>query len=314
MKAEVAPAAIHRMFAAAAAVALLVAATGAGAAPGHRVVVEPDWLIKPTGDQLERVFPPGAEAAGIGGRIRLSCKVRLDGGVDRCTIDQEDPPGWGFGDAALQLTPMMKLRPKTINGQAVDGGEADIPIRFAVEPDRAPPETVPPPSLAEAAAKDPESLSLARQISDQMAQFDIMPGALRYKFTAYISPLFARGHADPRHLQAITEAFGSTVNDYAKQRRDRLAAALVFRLTRPELVEIAAFMHSPSGRTFAHVFPVALSSSFARDDIASGAFVDALRTSYCAKVTCDDPDLAAFATLNNDFTRRRAPPTAAAKP
>ena len=38
----------------------------------------------------------------------------------------------GFGDAAMKMSKLFKMRPQTKDGQPVDGGTVRIPIRFTL--------------------------------------------------------------------------------------------------------------------------------------------------------------------------------------
>jgi len=71
------------------------------------------------------------------GRVVLVCKVTRAGATEACRVESEDPPGRGFGEAALSMSDEFKLRPRTHNGQSVDGGEVRIPMRFKLPRDRA---------------------------------------------------------------------------------------------------------------------------------------------------------------------------------
>jgi protein TonB len=41
--------------------------------------------------------------------------------------------GAGFGAAAIKLSAYFKMSPRTEDGQAVDGGAVQIPIRFSLQ-------------------------------------------------------------------------------------------------------------------------------------------------------------------------------------
>ena len=118
------------------AVIAVVALGGAVAAwaaqPSPPLITQPDWVEKPTAEDLARYYPPEAVRQGVDGRTMIACDVAASGRLQACTVLMEDPAQYGFGSAALQLAQHFQMRPMSKNGQAVSGGKVRIPIRFSV--------------------------------------------------------------------------------------------------------------------------------------------------------------------------------------
>lgn len=80
---------------------------------GKPLPVEPDrrtWA-KPSGPDLENVFPDAARRAGVGGRSMVECLSKADGTMTDCVVLSEEPADGGFGAAALRATPKFRVRP-----------------------------------------------------------------------------------------------------------------------------------------------------------------------------------------------------------
>jgi TonB family protein len=120
---------ITRALGIAIAVAVLAATPVAALAQGQ-IVTQPDWLRKPSQEDLYRVIPAEAARRGLDGTATIACLVNVDGALYDCKVATENPPGVGFGPAGLALAPAFQMRPMTRDGKAVAGGTVRIPINW----------------------------------------------------------------------------------------------------------------------------------------------------------------------------------------
>ncbi len=86
-------------------------------------------LITTNGDL---VYPNRARAAGKEGYADIQFTVSRTGTVVNPSIISEDPPGWGFGDAAVKTVLRWRYQPKIENGQPVERPGIQVRLRFTL--------------------------------------------------------------------------------------------------------------------------------------------------------------------------------------
>jgi TonB family protein len=62
----------------------------------------------------------------------LTCQITAQGLLTDCTAKDETSGDYGFDKAALGLSTLFRMKPKTVDGKPVDGGTIQIPIIFQV--------------------------------------------------------------------------------------------------------------------------------------------------------------------------------------
>lgn len=77
-------------------------------------------------------MPDAAKAAEVGGRAIIVCKVKTNGTLEDCRVDSESPEGMGFGQAALRVSKLFKMKPTQKDGTPVEGRTIRVPIAWFV--------------------------------------------------------------------------------------------------------------------------------------------------------------------------------------
>lgn len=109
--------------------AVALALACAFSARAQSVVTNPDWLRKPTTNEMMAVFPAAAMKQGRSGKALISCTVSTEGLLRDCKVVSESPAGAGFGAAAVVLSSSFLMKPATRDGTPIEA-RITIPINF----------------------------------------------------------------------------------------------------------------------------------------------------------------------------------------
>jgi TonB family protein len=93
---------------------------------------KPDWLRRPSPEELVSVWPKAAWKRRLGGRAQLNCWVSVQGVLVDCVVTSEFPAGEHFGDAALAMAPQMLMKAGSQKGQLFGSG-VNVPVNFPKE-------------------------------------------------------------------------------------------------------------------------------------------------------------------------------------
>ena len=85
----------------------------------------PGYEQMPTSADMAKFYPEKALDVGKEGGAVLRCSVRKDRSLTNCALSSETPEGFGFGEAALQLSKLFRMKTG-----AKPGSHVTIPIQF----------------------------------------------------------------------------------------------------------------------------------------------------------------------------------------
>ena len=102
------------------------------------IVKSASIVSKPTNAQVQAAYPPRALDNQIQGGAVIECVVMTTGKLAECHVYDEQPTGYGFGQAALDLAGDFVLKPRLIDGEAVGGSPVRIGVAFSSNDPAAP--------------------------------------------------------------------------------------------------------------------------------------------------------------------------------
>jgi periplasmic protein TonB len=93
----------------------------------HEIPLPPWAESGPTVSDVQGLYPTAAYLDDIAGNVTLSCKV-LETQKLECSVEAEEPPGHGFGEAAVILSRKYVVRPPAQDSRLAVGSQ----IRFSI--------------------------------------------------------------------------------------------------------------------------------------------------------------------------------------
>jgi len=109
--------------------ALILLAAAACASSQGSTPDNPIRIVRLTREEIMREYPPDALRQGITGRATVECEITAGGLLDHCVVLDEDPDGYGFGDAAVRLVFDYQVRPDA-EGRFAVGRRVPVPVDF----------------------------------------------------------------------------------------------------------------------------------------------------------------------------------------
>lgn len=89
------------------------------------------WTATADKATADGLYPAKAKAAGIKvGRASLKCVIGQRGELADCSVVKEDPPGLGFGEAALKIAEHFRINPWSTDGRPMEGTSIILPLRL----------------------------------------------------------------------------------------------------------------------------------------------------------------------------------------
>ena len=104
--------------------------TGEGDGPGSGS--GPIILRGASNGEILALVPPEARRRRQAGRSAVNCVIRSDTRLEGCRVVDEQPGGFGFGEAAVRIaeTHFRFRPPTTASGRAVDGFRVTVTVNF----------------------------------------------------------------------------------------------------------------------------------------------------------------------------------------
>ena len=99
--------------------------------PTPAVLTGVTWLEQPDARDFARYYPERAQEREVEGSATVECLVDPSGRLS-CTITNENPAGYGFGEATLRVSRHFRVAAATRDDSATSGGRIRRTIRWVL--------------------------------------------------------------------------------------------------------------------------------------------------------------------------------------
>jgi TonB family protein len=104
--------------------------TPSDAARPPSVVTNPRWLSVPSPGTMALLYPTKAVRDHVAGFALVECKIQLDHTLTNCTVLEETPPRYGFGEATVRFLRKARMAPRTVDGVPCAGSTVRYPMQW----------------------------------------------------------------------------------------------------------------------------------------------------------------------------------------
>ncbi len=95
--------------------------------PQPSLVTSPDWVGRPAYDAVTTAYHAVIKNGSSGG-ASVRCLISTEGRLQQCLVVRESSAG--FGEVALRLTPLFRMRLADAHGAPVAGRQIFVPFQF----------------------------------------------------------------------------------------------------------------------------------------------------------------------------------------